>query len=168
MPLDVPDGSVSFVDTNVLVYHFVENPEFSGDCRNYLRRVVSGQITAVSSEVAVADAIHKVMSEEARLLHNLDSGAIRFLQRHPQEIQNLTAFVEAAEQLEQIPIRLLPIDFALLRRATEVAQTHGLLTTDAIIVALMQRHGITHLATNDDDFDRVPGITVWKPRLARS
>lgn len=166
MSLDVPDGSVSFVDTNVLVYHFVENPNFSGDCRSYLRRVVNGQITAVSSEIAVADAIHKVMSEEARLLHQLDSGAIRFLQRHPQEIQKLSAFVEAAEQLERIPIQLLPVDFALLREAAEVARTHGLLTTDATIIALMQRHGITHLATNDDDFDRVPGITVWKPRPA--
>lgn len=44
------------------------------------------------------------------------------------------------------------------------SRNHGLLTNDSLIVALLQRHGITHLATNDDDFDRVPGITVWKPR----
>jgi len=31
----------------------------------------------------------------------------------------------------------------------------------------MQRHGISHLATNDDDFDWVPGVTVWKPRAAK-
>jgi predicted nucleic acid-binding protein len=48
--------------------------------------------------------------------------------------------------------------------AAAICQAHGLLTNDALIVAVMQRHGITHLATNDDDFDRVPGITVWKPR----
>ena len=39
-----------------------------------------------------------------------------------------------------------------------------LLTNDAMIVALMRRHGVTHLVTNDNDFDRVPGLTVWKPR----
>lgn len=39
-----------------------------------------------------------------------------------------------------------------------------LLTNDAMIVALMQRHELTHLVTNDDDFDHVPGLTVWKPR----
>jgi hypothetical protein len=33
MPLDMPDGSLSFVDTNVLVYHFVEYPRFSTECR---------------------------------------------------------------------------------------------------------------------------------------
>jgi predicted nucleic acid-binding protein len=38
------------------------------------------------------------------------------------------------------------------------------LTNDATIVALMRRHGLIHLATNDDDFDRVPGLVVLKPR----
>ena len=151
MPLDLPDGSLSFVDTNVLVYHFVENPRFSPECREYLRRVV-------------ADAVHKVMAEEARLVHGLDSGAIRFLQRHPAEITKLGAFVEATKQLERLPIRLVPVDLTIIRQSAELAQQRGLLTNDAIIVALMQRHGISHLATNDDDFDRVPGIQVWKPR----
>lgn len=164
MPLDLPDGSLSFVDTNVLVYHFVENPRFSPECREYLRRVVAGKMFAVSAEGVVADAVHKVMAEEARLVHGLDSGAIRFLQRHPAEITKLGAFVEATKQLERLPIRLVPVDLTIIRQSAELAQQHGLLTNDAIIVALMQRHGISHLATNDDDFDRVPGIQVWKPR----
>lgn len=44
------------------------------------------------------------------------------------------------------------------------AQSEKLLLGDASIVVQMQRYGIVHLVTNDDDFDRVPGITVWKPR----
>ena len=31
------------------------------------------------------------------------------------------------------------------------------LTNDVMIVALIKRHGITHLATNDDDFDQGAG-----------
>jgi predicted nucleic acid-binding protein len=164
MPLDLPDGSVSFVDANILVYHFVAHAELSDECRRYLRRVVAGDITAVSVESVIADAVHKVMAEEARLQHALDRGAIRFLQRHPNEIAKLSAFVEAAKQLEQMPIRLLAVDLIAVREGAELSQKYGLLTNDAIIVVLMQRHGIPHLATNDDDFDRVPGITVWKPR----
>ena len=164
MPLDMPDGSLSFVDTNVLVYHFVENPRFSMECRRFLERVVAGDIIAVSVEAVIADLVHKVMAEEARLVHALDSGAVRFLQRHPAEITKLSAFVEAAKQLERLPITLLPVDLATVRQAAELAQQYGLLTNDAIIVSLMQRHGLIHIATNDDDFDRVPGITVWKPR----
>jgi predicted nucleic acid-binding protein len=59
---------------------------------------------------------------------------------------------------------VFPNDRTTLPTAMDLVQTHQLLLGDANIVAQMQRHEIAHLATNDDDFDRVPGITVWKPR----
>jgi predicted nucleic acid-binding protein len=40
----------------------------------------------------------------------------------------------------------------------------GFLTNDASVVARIKRHGIHNLATNDDDFDNVPNLIVWKPR----
>jgi predicted nucleic acid-binding protein len=40
----------------------------------------------------------------------------------------------------------------------------GLLTNDALTVALMRRKGLTHRVTNDDDFDSVANLTIWKPR----
>jgi predicted nucleic acid-binding protein len=63
-----------------------------------------------------------------------------------------------------MPWTVLPVDDQLLREATRLAVQHGILTNDAMIVALMQRHGLVHLVSNDDDFDRVSGLTVWKPR----
>jgi predicted nucleic acid-binding protein len=44
-----------------------------------------------------------------------------------------------------------------------MSQQHELLTGDALIVATMQQHGLTHLASADADFDRVPGITRYTP-----
>ncbi len=38
-----------------------------------------------------------------------------------------------------------------------------LLPNDAIHVATMKRHGITSIATNDPDFERVGWLKVWKP-----
>ena len=32
------------------------------------------------------------------------------------------------------------------------------------VVEFAVKHGITHLVTNDNDFDRVPNLAVWKPR----
>ena len=37
------------------------------------------------------------------------------------------------------------------------------MSNDAIHVATMKRYGITNIATNDPDFERVGGIKVWKP-----
>jgi predicted nucleic acid-binding protein len=43
------------------------------------------------------------------------------------------------------------------------SERHELLTGDALIVAVMQEHGLTNLASNDADFDRVPGLTRYAP-----
>jgi predicted nucleic acid-binding protein len=37
------------------------------------------------------------------------------------------------------------------------------MATDAIIVEIMKRNGLKDIATNDSDFERIEGITVWKP-----
>jgi predicted nucleic acid-binding protein len=38
-----------------------------------------------------------------------------------------------------------------------------LLHNDALIVAVMRHHGLTNIASEDADFDRVPGITRYAP-----
>ncbi|MCX6699391.1 MAG: type II toxin-antitoxin system VapC family toxin [Methanomicrobiales archaeon] len=43
-------------------------------------------------------------------------------------------------------------------------QEHHLLITDAIHVAAMNKEKVTHIASNDKDFSRVPGLSVWKPQ----
>jgi predicted nucleic acid-binding protein len=38
-----------------------------------------------------------------------------------------------------------------------------LLSGDGLIVAVLQANGLTHLASQDADFDRVPGIIRYAP-----
>lgn len=40
---------------------------------------------------------------------------------------------------------------------------YGLLTADSLLLAVMERHKLGDLVTNDEDFQRVPGIRVWMP-----
>jgi predicted nucleic acid-binding protein len=47
--------------------------------------------------------------------------------------------------------------------APDVSRQTGLLCGDAVVVAVMQAHGLVHLASNDADFDRVPGLTRYAP-----
>ncbi len=164
MPLNLPHGATCFVDANIFVYHFVELGRVSAACRALLGQVLRTQVDAVSTSACLADTVHRVMAIEAQTRFQLGGGAAAWLQRHPERITELSAFRDAAVQLGLLPLRLLPVDARTIIDAAEVSSRHGLLTNDAIVVALMRRHGITHLASNDDDFDRVPGLTVWKPR----
>jgi predicted nucleic acid-binding protein len=60
-------------------------------------------------------------------------------------------------------IQVLTIARALMVTAAILSQQTGLLTNDALIVALMQANGLTNLASTDADFDRVPGLTRYAP-----
>jgi predicted nucleic acid-binding protein len=92
------------------------------------------------------------------------AGLVNWLQNHRDRIAELTEFRQAAAELVRMNLRLLPTDTALLEEAAEVSAQLRLLTNDATVVALMKRHELHNLATNDDDFDNIANPTVWKPR----
>ena len=128
-------------------------------------RLSAGEVTGMVSIQVLADAQHKTMMSLLAAQYGLSrSKLVGWAKKHPAELRALTGLSEAVQLLRSAAVKILPLDDALLDGAARISTQHGLLTNDALIVALMQRHGIIHLATNDDDFDRVPGITVWKPR----
>jgi len=47
--------------------------------------------------------------------------------------------------------------------AADISRQYGLLTNDAILIVLTRGHGLANLASNDADFDRVPGIKRFAP-----
>ncbi len=61
-------------------------------------------------------------------------------------------------------IGVLPTDSAALVEASVLSAQLGLLSNNALVVALIRRHALSDLVTNDDDFDAIAGLTIWKPR----
>ena len=165
MALDLPSGSRCFVDANILYYHFVETPPFSDPCSIFIQRVLAGELAAFTSASVLAEATHKIMLAEAAARFELQrANLVNWLANHRARIQELTAFRAAAGELAAWPLVLVPADGAGLTQATAISQQNGLLTNDALIVALMRQHGLIHLVTNDNDFDPLTGLTIWKPR----
>ena len=105
-----------------------------------------------------------MLAEAVSLFGQTRAGLVNWLKRHRERITELSEFRQAASELSGMGLSLLPADAALLAEAATLSAQLGLLTNDATIVALMHRHALTNLATNDDDFDGIPGLTVWKPR----
>ena len=165
MPLDIPDGASCFLDSNILYYALIPTPPISAGCLALLNRIVAGRVQAAVSVPVLSDVMHKVMISEVASLTGRDrAGLIGYLGKHPEIIGNLTQYPQVPSRLGLIPLTVLPLDQQILLDASRLAVQHRLLTNDALIVALMQRDGLVHLVTNDDDFDSVTGLTVWKPR----
>jgi predicted nucleic acid-binding protein len=165
LPLDVPAGASVFIDANILHYAIIPVEPFTSAVLPFIDRLRHGEFDGYATFQVLADAQHKSMTSLAAHQYHLTRTSIaNWLKNHPQNIQTLLGLIQAATLLNALPLTILPTEAATLIDAAAIGQAHGLLTNDSIVVAMMQRHGLAHLATNDDDFDRVAGITVWKPR----
>jgi predicted nucleic acid-binding protein len=165
MPLNMAAGTRCFIDANIFYYHGVETPTLSDPCSDLLRRVGQGEVLAFTSIHVLAEAVHKAMLAEAASRFGLTrTGLVGWLQRNRERIAELHVFRDLAAEFGRMSLSVLTPDLALLEEATAVSTNFRLLTNDALVVALMRRDGLTDLVTNDDDFDGVPGLTVWKPR----
>jgi predicted nucleic acid-binding protein len=162
---NISDGSQVFFDANILVYNAAADPTFGAACKQLLERVAKQQIEGFTSAHALCDLAHRLMTLEAIAQCGWQvKGIAQRLRKHPAEIQKLTRFRQAVDDIVQIGVQVLPIDFGSVSAATALSQQHGLMTGDALIVALMRQNGLTMIASEDADFDRVPGLTRYPPQ----
>jgi len=156
-------GASVFLDANPLVYHFAPDPVFGPTCHQLLSRIASGDILAYTSTHVLSETAHHLMTLEASSIFGWKAKIVQHLKQQPGSIQNLTNFRKSVEQVPQLGIRVLAIPSPLIALAAALSQQHDLLSNDALILAVMQQQGLTNLASNDTDFDRVPGITRYAP-----
>ena len=162
---DLPDGTFCFVDANIICYHIVQTPLLSDECTHFIERIEQGAIKAFTSAAVVAEAIHKVMLAEAVQQHHLDHrGLAHRLQRHREPIADLSEHRRVPRLIQALSMYVEPVTLALLERAADLSRQYLLLTNDAVTMAVMECLRLSCLVTNDDNFDAVPNLFVWKPR----
>jgi predicted nucleic acid-binding protein len=160
---DLPAGASVFLDANTLVYHFGPHPVFGPACNQLLQRIENGEIAGITSTPVLSELAHRLMTFEASALFGWPSKVVDRLKQNPSAVGQLTHCRQAVAKVPQLNIKVLIIPETLVETAAAVSQQTGLLSKDALIVAIMQAHGLTNLASHDADFDRVPGLTRYGP-----
>ena len=160
----IPSGSRVFIDANIFVYHFTSTP-LTAACTAFLKRVEVGDLTGITSVIALAEVAHRLMILEAIQTHGLKSNAaVRKLKENPSLVQQLSDYRVATDMVSTFNVAVEPVTSAHLHTAQEFSATGGLLTNDSLTAALMKSLSLTDLASNDPDFSVVPGLTVWQPK----
>lgn len=164
MPLDIPDHIDVFVDANIFVYHFSGPTDLTEPCTEFLQRIAEAKLSAYTSALSLAETLHRLMIIEASSRLCLDPRtAVRHLKTHASQAKALTEHLAAIEAVQAMGIKVLPVELEDVLHSNDLKRELGLLTNDAINLAIMGRHRLKHIATNDLDFDQVPDLTVWKP-----
>lgn len=161
---DIPAGRAIFIDANCLIYEATADPTYGPACKRLLERIENKHLTGYTSAHALAETSHRLMTiEAASLLARPLTGMANWLRRHPAEVQRLKRHRRTIDDLAAVPIAVLPVSGAQVSRAADLSIQFGLLTNDALIVAVMRDAGLNSLASLDADFGRVPGITRYAP-----
>jgi predicted nucleic acid-binding protein len=161
---DLVAGEAIFLDANPFVYHFVADPRFGAACGQLLQRVENQEIAGLTSTHVLTEMAHRIMTVEAISAFAWPVGGIaRRLRQHPAEVQKLAGFHQAVERILQSRIQILTIPVPLIDEGARLSRQTGLLSNDALIVAVMRANGLTKLASSDQDFDRVPWLTRYEP-----
>ena len=161
----LPRGISVFVDANILVYYFTQMPPLTEVCKAFFERVSRLEIKAFTSAHVAADDIHRIMLAETIVTLGLTSrDAVSYLKSHPDAVKQLQWYKTIPSDIAQARVHILDVTYRELHASKRHRADHGLLTGDSIILAIMEKHKLVHLVTNDLDFERAPGIRVWMPR----
>lgn len=160
----IPAGTLVFLDANIFVYSYAGDPTFGPACTDLLERIELKQLQGCISTHVFSETSHRLMTLEAcQVLGWSFAGIARRLRRHPSEIGKLHEFRRALDDIVAIGVQIFPVNAQDVLLAGDLCRQHGLLSSDALLVALMRTNGVAHLASNDADFDHVPGITRFGP-----
>src|SRR5205823_763110 len=133
-------------------------------CAQLIQRIENREVQGFTTTHVLGEVAHRLMIFEAMTVAGWVPGKVKQrLKQQPSVLQNLSRFRTAIETVLQSQVQVLPLPPTLLASAVLLSQQHGLLINDALIVATMQAHGLSKIATEDADFDRVPGLTRYAP-----
>ncbi|MDE2179524.1 MAG: type II toxin-antitoxin system VapC family toxin [candidate division NC10 bacterium] len=164
MPIEIPDHTEVFVDANIFVYHFSGPTEYTDSCTQFLQCIEEARLSGLTSVLVLAETLHRLMIiEAATKLHIESKQALRHVKAHPLDVKKLTEHLTIVDQIRAFGIKTLPLDIDDILHSSAIKKECGLLTNDAINLALMRRHHIKNIATNDPDFGQVADLVVWKP-----
>jgi predicted nucleic acid-binding protein len=157
-------GDSVFLDANTLLYHFTADLKHGVPRTDLLERIERQELSGFTSTHVLGEVAHRLMTIEASLVYSRPFAGIAYwLKKHPAEVQHLTHFRQAIQEVPRYRIQVLVTSANLLDQAAAVTQHTGVLHNDAMIVAIMRMRGLSKLASADQDFDRIPGLTRYAP-----
>mgnify|MGYP001100243016 CR=1 FL=1 len=124
-----------FVDTNVFVYVLTRDPRFFEVSQRILRRIEDGE-EAVTSTVVV-DEVCVFLEMHGR------SGEI------PGALSSIRSYVS---------MEVVSFEVEDMARASRFVEEYRMDWHDCLNVALMKKHGVEEVYSNDRHFDKVEGV----------
>lgn len=154
-----------FIDANIFLHHAFGTNTASIE---FLKRVEVENIKAYTSALVMEEVTFKlVMQSASNFIEKINLDKLKRFLKDEKNRRNAFGPVEKymgyISTLRDMGLRIVDLTGRDIAVSIEKAMTHGLITADAAHLSVMERKGIKHIATSDEDFGIVSNITVWMP-----
>ncbi len=148
-----------YVDVNVFYMYLRPDPVYLPMIREFLGRIVQGDIQAYTSVLTMDELFYRLLLARIKDVYQRDP-----LQVLREDMRG--AIARCGSEIGAALGRLVRLPHLQLAAVTEGdfpqmlgnITAFGLLPRDALHIAVMQRLGLSEIATDDADFDRVPWL----------
>jgi predicted nucleic acid-binding protein len=161
----LPLTSDVFIDANIYLYPVMKRPKFFPPCHEFFTAIESGAYNGFTSTLVLNEVLHKLILAEATNTYGLRSkhDVANVLKQDPAKIRGLSQVWKTYSVIKDYPIIICSCDESILDMAVDLSNKYGLLISDATHLAVIKSEGISNIATNDTDFQRLNEIDVYKP-----
>ncbi|MBZ0178636.1 MAG: type II toxin-antitoxin system VapC family toxin [Melioribacteraceae bacterium] len=162
----IPKQQTVIIDTNILFYAAQRS---SMQCVEVLEKCAAGEISGIIPVHILAEFTHVLMLAEARDLGLIkSSNPAKQLSQAPNKVKTLYRYEGLIRDLLSIGFRIESIEKVDFLTAISIQRLHGLLTNDALLIAVAKRLRVSAVASADNVFENVKDISLYKPDDIRS
>lgn len=156
----LPSAAIVLIDANIFVYAL---RKLSAECETFLERCRRQQVIGITTLEVVNEVCHRLMLAEAVDEGMITRPAAVALAGKRDSVRRLQRYWPLTSRIFEMNLLVLALEEPRVRHAHTVRTSHGLLTTDSLLVAAAEENRVPNLVTLDSDFDQIPGLTVYKP-----
>lgn len=162
---DIKPRTDVFIDANIFLYEILDHWRYGRSCRTFLENVNEGKYSGLISVLICNEVFHRVVIGEVVEKYEINpKSAVGFLKNNWEIMKELNKAQDAIANIKQIDnLRIVEINRDVFDLALNYSTSYGLLSNDAIHLAVLKKSGITNIATNDKDFKRIEWLKVWNP-----
>lgn len=157
----IPSKQTIIIDTNIFIY---ANQRSSNQCVKLLEKCAKDELHGIVPTNILAEVMHVLMLVEARDIGLIKgSNPAKKLSEQPQKVKALTRYESLIRDLLAIGIKLESLQREDFLTAMNLQRQYGLLTNDALFLAVAMRLRVTAIVSADMVFKDIQGIIHYLP-----
>ena len=159
-------GEAIYLDTNVLVGLVDAHSVYHPTCAPFFQQAVepTQPIRLITATLTLDEVLFVLLQEMiARSPYRITRNRSQYLQGHPDIVKDLMVQLDPLAAALCELVTLEPVTPSDIHQMRQEMRLNGTLPRDAMHLAVMQRLGLTAIASDDAGFDNRQGIALYMP-----